>query len=347
MAAARTGWRLLTPRGAGGIAVVAVGGPGRHALLATLLRRDDAAPPARAGTPPVLAWLWLDGEPLDQALVVERADTIELHLHGAPTVVAALERRFGPFADPAPAAAERLLRDAIAPAQLALALEQRALDFAGWLAALDRTPAGEQRREVGRALRRSRAAIALAEPLRLVLCGRQNAGKSTLMNRLLLEERVRTGPEPGSTRDPVRETTELDGYPYELVDTAGEGPPATAVDAAALELARRERAGAWRLLVVDGSVGPAAVDRALLDRRTLVVRTKLDLGGPRWPDDLPLDLEVAQLDPGSAVRIRAVLGRRLRLRRGLAPAGAAGGPAALDAAQLAALRARAAALRRR
>lgn len=59
-------------------------------------------------------------------------------------------------------------------------------------------------------------------PLKLAIVGRPNAGKSTLMNRLLNEERMITGPEPGLTRDAIAvELTDADGHRYELVDTAG------------------------------------------------------------------------------------------------------------------------------
>jgi GTP-binding protein len=58
-------------------------------------------------------------------------------------------------------------------------------------------------------------------PLRLAIVGRPNAGKSTLLNRLLGEERMITGPEPGLTRDAVAVRIQDNGTPIELVDTAG------------------------------------------------------------------------------------------------------------------------------
>jgi GTP-binding protein len=58
-------------------------------------------------------------------------------------------------------------------------------------------------------------------PLKLAIIGRPNAGKSTLLNRLLGEERMITGPEPGLTRDAVAvRLRDADGE-IELVDTAG------------------------------------------------------------------------------------------------------------------------------
>ncbi|HET6518881.1 MAG TPA: ribosome biogenesis GTPase Der [Geminicoccaceae bacterium] len=58
-------------------------------------------------------------------------------------------------------------------------------------------------------------------PLRLVVVGRPNVGKSSLINRLLREERLLTGPEPGLTRDAVATSWEWRGRRIELVDTAG------------------------------------------------------------------------------------------------------------------------------
>jgi GTP-binding protein len=59
-------------------------------------------------------------------------------------------------------------------------------------------------------------------PLKLAIVGRPNAGKSTLLNRLLGEERMITGPEPGLTRDAIAVVLSDDqGRAVEIVDTAG------------------------------------------------------------------------------------------------------------------------------
>ena len=58
-------------------------------------------------------------------------------------------------------------------------------------------------------------------PLRLAIAGRPNVGKSSLINRLLADERLLTGPEPGLTRDAVAVAWQWQGLPIELVDTAG------------------------------------------------------------------------------------------------------------------------------
>jgi GTP-binding protein len=70
-----------------------------------------------------------------------------------------------------------------------------------------------------------------ARPLTLAIVGQPNAGKSTLMNRLLGEERVIVGPEPGLTRDSIAIEWQWKGRPIKLVDTAGLRRKAKAVDA--------------------------------------------------------------------------------------------------------------------
>jgi GTP-binding protein len=60
-----------------------------------------------------------------------------------------------------------------------------------------------------------------SHPLQLAVVGRPNAGKSTLVNRMLGEDRMITGPEAGITRDSISLDWEWQGHPVRLVDTAG------------------------------------------------------------------------------------------------------------------------------
>ncbi len=64
-------------------------------------------------------------------------------------------------------------------------------------------------------------ARATAKPIRVAIVGRPNAGKSTLVNSLLGEDRMITGPEPGLTRDSVSSDLEWSGRKIRLFDTAG------------------------------------------------------------------------------------------------------------------------------
>lgn len=63
--------------------------------------------------------------------------------------------------------------------------------------------------------------IATGKPLQIAVVGRPNAGKSTLINRLLGEDRLLTGPEAGITRDSISVSMTWDGTPVRMFDTAG------------------------------------------------------------------------------------------------------------------------------
>ena len=60
-----------------------------------------------------------------------------------------------------------------------------------------------------------------ARPLQLAVIGRPNAGKSTLINKIIGEDRLLTGPEAGITRDSISVATEFMGTPMRIFDTAG------------------------------------------------------------------------------------------------------------------------------
>ncbi|MGR3570815.1 ribosome biogenesis GTPase Der [Brevirhabdus sp.] len=61
----------------------------------------------------------------------------------------------------------------------------------------------------------------LARPMQIAVVGRPNAGKSTLINTILGEDRLLTGPEAGITRDAISVTQEWGGLPVRIFDTAG------------------------------------------------------------------------------------------------------------------------------
>ncbi len=63
--------------------------------------------------------------------------------------------------------------------------------------------------------------IDMQRPLQMAIIGRPNTGKSTLINRLLGEDRMLTGPEPGVTRDSIGVDWQFQGRPIRLIDTAG------------------------------------------------------------------------------------------------------------------------------
>jgi tRNA modification GTPase len=61
----------------------------------------------------------------------------------------------------------------------------------------------------------------LREGARVVIAGAPNVGKSTLLNLLAGRDRAIVSPHPGTTRDTIEEPISLQGYPLEIIDTAG------------------------------------------------------------------------------------------------------------------------------
>lgn len=106
--------------------------------------------------------------------------------------------------------------------------------------------------------------------LHLAIVGRPNAGKSTLVNRLLGEERMLTGPEPGLTRDSIAVAWKCQGRPVRLVDTAGMRRKSR-VDRKLEKMSVAETLRSIDLahvvvLVVDGVVGMDRQDVTIADR---------------------------------------------------------------------------------
>ncbi|MCU1229341.1 MAG: tRNA modification GTPase TrmE [Acidobacteria bacterium] len=132
-------------------------------------------------------------------------------------------------------------------------------------------------RSISDTWRRGRATTA---GLSLVILGRPNAGKSTLLNRLVGSERAIVTPIPGTTRDIVRETIEIGGLPVTIADTAGLRESSDVVEGIGIERAREAAAGADIVLyLIDATSGRTAEDErelATLDE-PLLVWTKNDL----------------------------------------------------------------------
>jgi tRNA modification GTPase len=121
---------------------------------------------------------------------------------------------------------------------------------------------------------------AATQGLHAVILGQPNAGKSTLLNFLCGSDRAIVTPEPGTTRDLIRETVEIGGLPVTLVDTAGLRAADDVVEKIGVSRAREAASTADIVLyLVDAQRGVDAVDRAEIATwpGCLVVHTKCDL----------------------------------------------------------------------
>jgi tRNA modification GTPase len=125
----------------------------------------------------------------------------------------------------------------------------------------------------------------LREGALAVLAGRPNAGKSSLYNALLGEERAIVTEEPGTTRDALVATVAMGGFPFRLVDTAGMREAGERVERIGIEVTRRylDRADVVLLCVPCGG-SPTEEERAFVRSQGRVpvvwVETKADLASP-------------------------------------------------------------------
>ena len=101
----------------------------------------------------------------------------------------------------------------------------------------------------------ARQGALLREGLNVVIAGKPNAGKSSLLNRLAGDEVAIVTDVPGTTRDVLRQHVHLDGLPLNLVDTAGLRIATEVVEAEGVRRARNEMARADRVLyLVDAGI---------------------------------------------------------------------------------------------
>ncbi|MEW6668267.1 MAG: tRNA uridine-5-carboxymethylaminomethyl(34) synthesis GTPase MnmE [Thermodesulfobacteriota bacterium] len=156
------------------------------------------------------------------------------------------------------------------------------------------------------------------EGIRTVIVGRVNAGKSSLLNRLLNEERSLVTSIPGTTRDAVESTLHLGGIPLRLTDTAGFRKVRGRIESLGIRLAEQRLGEAdLVLLVIDQSRPLGRHDLELLaasdKRKTLVILNKIDL-----PFRLGRERSRRALDGYEVVRLSALTGEGMDdLRRAI------------------------------
>ncbi len=123
----------------------------------------------------------------------------------------------------------------------------------------------------------------LREGARIVILGRPNAGKSTLLNALLGYDRAIVSSTAGTTRDTIEEGFVLDGIPLRIIDTAGLRQTDCEIEAEGIRRAEAHGAEAHlAIYLVDASEPLHEEDRVRLGRldpdRSIVVLNKVDLG---------------------------------------------------------------------
>ena len=276
------------------------------------------------------------------------ASSVELHCHGGSASIERIESilaahgcetvdwndRSGGHDDPIRAAALMALAKAETAQTAAVLLDQyqgalrREIESILALLAVKNVPAGKDIpavKDIPAATKKIKALLAwadlgrhLVEPWRVVLAGRPNVGKSTLINALVGYSRAIVHHAPGTTRDVLTATTAVEGWPVLLADTAGLRATDHPIERAGVRLAEEQlEAADLVLLVFDASTRWCDEDRQLCRRRpsALIVHNKIDLA-----DESRLSTTLQDRPPGIATsglmdegitQLAAAIGRRL------------------------------------
>ena len=284
---------LLSPPGRSALAVLALDGEGAWELASKLFKRRSGKPlPSSPGR----SWLGTMGDGLadEVVLTVLGPTRVEVSCHGGREVVRLLMETLGRHGaqrcdghDLESNEAMRLLPKALTSRTATILLDQANGSYDREWAAGDFT-ALAGRIGVG---------MHLTAPWRVAVAGPPNAGKSSLVNALAGYQRSIVSPTPGTTRDAVSVALALEGWPIELIDTAGQRAEADALEGAGIAAGRAAIAEADLVLWVEDASAPTAAPFA---------------AGVVWEmaKTLPV-LNKCDLAPGAGLRVSALTGEGL------------------------------------
>jgi tRNA modification GTPase len=258
-------------------------------------------------------------------------DVIELHCHGGSAAVTRLEEllvgrgcRKIPWqdwaarreADPFAADALIALAEARTTRTAAVLLDQ----YHGALGkAIQQIEAARQagdaaavRTQTDALLAHAATGLHLTRPWQVVVAGRPNVGKSSLVNAIAGYQRAIVHNLPGTTRDIVGIQTALDGWPVEISDTAGLHAAGDPIEQAGIELALNKIAAAdLVVLVFDASMPWTVADQDLFESHgaALLVSNKSDL--PAVPGPHPAAVSVSAATSAGVDDLCQAIARRL------------------------------------
>lgn len=312
----------LTPPGKSAIACLGVAGPRAWDAVCAHFRRDKDRPIPDSPTPrqTMFGRFGDSTSGSDEVIVFVRLSEpipiIEIHCHGGPEVVKLIEsllarhdihaspvsQWFAVLHDAERAEMIDVLTHCTTVRTAAIALDQLQGAFeravgepsVKWSRLAELIPVGDH----------------LVAPWKVAVAGAPNIGKSSLVNALVGYSRCVVSPTPGTTRDIVTTAIALDGWPIELIDTAGLRDAIEPLEAAGIARATEAHQDADRILwVVDASTPPGDLPRP--SESNIAVINKIDRAAAWDLDTLPAAIRVSASTGQGVDALAAEMVRRL------------------------------------
>ncbi|UUO06347.1 50S ribosome-binding GTPase [Blastopirellula sp. J2-11] len=300
--AAETIAALVTPSGRSAIATVIVAGPAANSAVDRHFFPLGKRQASATSVGDILVGHWRDNDHAPgEELVVSRTgdERLEVHCHGGIAAsrrildhlqtagcreIAWTEYAERTEAAPTIAAARIALAKARTSRTAAHLLDQYngalQTELASITALLDSQETSDAQLRITALLATARFGLHLTMPWKVVIAGRPNVGKSSLINALVGYERAIVFDQPGTTRDAVTAAAAFDGWPVELADTAGLRESDDAIEREGVSRARQLQSEAdLILLAFDASARWTAEDQQLIDAHpdAIIVHNKCDL----------------------------------------------------------------------
>ena len=291
----------LTPPGRGAVATVLAQAPDIVEIVAEFFVAAAGKELAEFPLQRIVFGHWVaQGEREDLVVCRTAANQIEIHCHGGQAASSRIleslrqrgldeiswqqwlrcESQLAPLA----AQARLALAEARTTRTAAILLDQERglLEGAlqGVISQLDRGNHDQAGERLDQLLGFADLGSHLTTPWKVVLVGRPNTGKSSLINALVGFQRALVFDQPGTTRDVVTATAVIDGWPVELVDTAGLRNTDNPIEQAGVSRARTQMQEADLILLVHDLQTPWGETEAAVQGeypRCLVVHNKSDL----------------------------------------------------------------------
>ncbi|QDV15861.1 tRNA modification GTPase MnmE [Gimesia panareensis] len=301
---------LLTPRGRGAVATIRVQGAPAvlNQVLQACFHAVNRKPLIDQRLNQIVYGLWGESNSEDLVLCRIDSDTVDIHCHGGMAAVERIQedlrtqgceiQSWQTLARRKTPALDVELQEVLASATTFRAAEILLRQSQGLLQTTfeallpgEQSPFEPQRlqSQVQELLRWKQLGLHLTRPWNVVLAGRPNVGKSSLINAILGYERSIVFDEAGTTRDVLTATTALSGWPFQFSDTAGMREEAEHLEAAGIQRAEQIlNAADACVILIDTSQPAHPDDERLLTQwpAALIVAHKTDLPD-RWGAPLP------------------------------------------------------------